>query len=625
MSIDHSQLSRLSQIWPIVAAKFPDIVALYDPHSKPQVKLTYSQVWEKIQQFASGLQALGLKKDEKISIFSDNSPRWLISDQASLTAGAVNVVRSSLADTQELLYILKDSESVALIVENLKTWQKLEPHLGEFPLKFVILLSDEKAPEGMYNFEQLLELGSSASLTLDNRDIDSLATLIYTSGTSGQPKGVMLSQRNLLHQIVNLSVIVKPQPGCRVLSILPCWHSYERSCEYYLLSQGCTQIYTSIRHFKNDLKEHQPQVMIGVPRIWESLYEGIIKQFQQYPESKQKLIANLMKFSEDYILNKRIAQGLSIENISPSIGQKTTATIRSSLLFPLHLLGDRLIYQKIRDNLGGQFEILVSGGGALAKHLDLFFEIIEIPLLVGYGLTETSPVVTARTVERNLRGSAGTPLPETSLKIVHSETGQTLPNGETGIVLVKGTQVMQGYYNKPEATAKAIDAQGWFNTGDLGWLSQENDLILTGRAKDTIVLSNGENIEPEPIENACSRSPFIDQIMLVGQDQKALGALIVPNWETVKNWAKTEALELDFSSLDKILDKEIILEKYRQELTQQIKNRPGYRPDDQVKTFKLILEPFSQENGMMTQTLKVKRPVVMEHYRDIIVGMFDKS
>jgi long-chain acyl-CoA synthetase len=211
------------------------------------------------------------------------------------------------------------------------------------------------------------------------------------------------------------------------------------------------------------------------------------------------------------------------------------------------------------------------------------------------------------------------------LKIVHSETGQTLPNGETGIVLVKGTQVMQGYYNKPEATAKAIDAQGWFNTGDLGWLSQENDLILTGRAKDTIVLSNGENIEPEPIENACSRSPFIDQIMLVGQDQKALGALIVPNWETVKNWAKTEALELDFSSLDKILDKEIILEKYRQELTQQIKNRPGYRPDDQVKTFKLILEPFSQENGMMTQTLKVKRPVVMEHYRDIIVGMFDKS
>lgn len=625
MSIDHSQLSRLSQIWPIVAAKFPDVVALYDPHSKPQVKLTYSQVWEKIQQFAAGLQALGLKKDEKISIFSDNSPRWLISDQGSLTAGAVNVVRSSLADTQELLYILKDSESVALIVENLKTWQKLEPHLGEFPLKFVILLSDEKAPEGMYNFEQLLELGSSASLTLDDRDIDSLATLIYTSGTSGQPKGVMLTQRNLLHQIVNLSVIVKPQSGCRVISILPCWHSYERSCEYYLLSQGCTQIYTSIRYFKNDLKEHQPQVMIGVPRIWESLYEGIIKQFQQYPESKQKLIANLMKFSEDYILNKRIAQGLSIENISPSIGQKTTATLRSSLLFPLHLLGDRLVYQKIRENLGGQFEILVSGGGALAKHLDLFFEIIGIPLLVGYGLTETSPVVTARTVERNLRGSAGTPLPETSLKIVHSETGQTLPNGETGIVLVKGTQVMQGYYNKPEATAKAIDAQGWFNTGDLGWLSQENDLILTGRAKDTIVLSNGENIEPEPIENACSRSPFIDQIMLVGQDQKALGALIVPNWETVKNWAKTEALELDFSSLDKILDKEIILEKYRQELTQQIKNRPGYRPDDQVKTFKLILEPFSQENGMMTQTLKVKRPVVMEHYRDIIVGMFDKS
>ncbi len=625
MTIDYSGLTRASQIWPIVSAKFPDIVALYDPHNKPEVKLTYSQVWEKIQLFASRLQALGLNKNEKISIFADNSPRWLIVDQASMSLGSINVVRSALADTQELIYILKDSDSKALIVENLKTWEKLASQLKDLALKFVILLSDEVPPEGVLNYQQVLESGDLSSLSLDDRDIDSVATLIYTSGTSGQPKGVMLTHRNLLSQIVNLRVIVEPQPGMRVLSILPCWHSYERSCEYFLLSQGCTQIYTSIRHFKNDLKAHHPQVMIGVPRIWESLYEGIIKQFQQYPENKQKLVSTLMKFSQDYVSNKRIYQGLSLENLNPSTTEKIAATVRAFLLFPLHLLGDRLVYQKIRENLGGQFEILVSGGGALAMHLDNFFEIIGIPLLVGYGLTETSPVVSARILNHNLRGSAGRPLPETKIRIVHPETHQILPVGETGIVMVQGKQVMQGYYKKPEATAKAIDAQGWFDTGDLGWLSPNNDLILTGRAKDTIVLSNGENIEPEPIENACIRSPLIDQIMLVGQDQKALGALIVPNIEALKNWSKAENLKLDFTSLENILEQEIIVEKYRQELAQQIKNRPGYRPDDQIKNLKLILEPFSLENGMMTQTLKVKRNVVMEHYRDIIVGMFDKS
>lgn len=227
-------------------------------------------------------------------------------------------------------------------------------------------------------------------------------------------------------------------------------------------------------------------------------------------------------------------------------------------------------------------------------------------------------------------------MPGTEIRIVDPETRQPLPQGQQGLVLVKGPQVMQGYYKKPEATAKAIDAEGWFDTGDLGWVTPENHLVLTGRAKDTIVLTNGENIEPQPIEDACIRSAYIDQIMLVGQDQRSLGALIVPNIEALQQWAAAQNLALrlpnavssqsaappeEFRTAIDLHSKEV-QSLFRSELNREVKNRPGYRADDRIGPFELILEPFSLENGMMTQTLKIRRPVVMERYHDIIIGMF---
>ena len=254
-------------------------------------------------------------------------------------------------------------------------------------------------------------------------------------------------------------------------------------------------------------------------------------------------------------------------------------------------------------------------------HLENFFQIVGIDLLVGYGLTETSPVLTARHHWENLRGSAGRPIPGTEIKIVDPETRKSLNFGEKGEVLARGPQVMVGYYQNPEATKKAIDSEGWFDTGDIGWMTPQNDLVLTGRAKDTIVLTNGENIEPQPIEDACARSQYIDQIMLVGQDQKYLGALIVPNVEAVEamvaqgNPSESQP-EIDWKS-------QAFQDLFRQELNREVKNRPGYRPDDRIGPFRLILEPFTIENGMMTQTMKIKRPVVTEHYRDMIDRMFD--
>jgi long-chain acyl-CoA synthetase len=623
--IDYSYVDSLPEIWEMAAEQFPDTIALYDPNSEPEIKLTYSELYTQIQYFAAGLQALEIK-GKNVALFADNSPRWLIADQGSMMAGCVNAVRSSQAEKQELLYILKDSDSLCLIVENLKTLKKLKPEIDQYALSLIVLLSDEKLPENspirIVNFNGLLTLGNDYELEFPQFKKGDLATLIYTSGTTGQPKGVMLSHGNLLHQVNNLGVILQPKKGDIVLSLLPTWHCYERSCEYFLLSQGCTQIYSSLRTVKNDLKEYKPYYMVGVPRLWESVYDGIQKQFRSQPESKQKLINFFLQWSEKYIVAQRISHGLSLDHINSSILERFLAKITALLLKPIHLLGEKIVYQKIREATGGKIKTLISGGGSLARHLDTFYEIVNIPILVGYGLTETAPVTNVRTLDHNMRFTAGKPLPETEIRIVDPETKQTLPQGQTGLVLIRGSQVMQGYYHKPEATSKVIDNEGWFDSGDLGWLTPANDLVLTGRAKDTIVLTNGENIEPQPIEDACLRSGYIDQIMLVGQDQRSLGALIVPNLDALQVWANEQKVDFSFN-IQELNQNKTILGLFRQELTQQVKNRPGYRSDDRIGPFYLILEPFSQENGQMTQTMKIKRPVVTQRYQDIISKMFE--
>ncbi|MBD2726672.1 AMP-binding protein [Nostoc sp. FACHB-892] len=632
--VDYTNVESLPEIWPLAAQQFGNIVALRNPHAKPEVAITYTQLAEQIRLFASGLQSLGVKVGDRISLISDNSPRWFIADQGIMTAGGVDAVRSSQAEKEELLFIIANSGSMAIVVEDLKTLKKLQDRLKDLPIQVVILLSDEAPPTDetlkVLNFAQLLEIGENHNFVPVKQNRDALATLIYTSGTTGKPKGVMLSYSNLMHQVTTFGTVLQPNAGDIVLSILPSWHSYERTVEYYLLSQGCTQVYTNLRSVKADLREFKPNYMVGVPRLWESIYEGVQKQFREQPAKKQRLINFLLGNSEKYIKARRVAQGLSLNNLHASAVERLAAKIQASALLPLHALGERLVYAKVREATGGQVKQMISGGGALPRHIDNFFEIIGVQILQGYGLTETSPVTHVRRPWRNLIGASGQPLPATEAKIVDPETKAPLPVEKRGLVLLRGPQIMQGYYQNPEATAKAIDAEGWFDSGDLGWLTPQNDLVLTGRAKDTIVLTNGENIEPQPIEDACLRSPYIDQIMLIGQDQRSLGALIVPNVEALEKWAANQNLILDTqkdqvtsSPTQKIdFESRMIQDLFRQELNREVQDRPGYRPDDRIGTFKLILEPFSIENGLMTQTLKVRRHVVTERYRDIIDGMF---
>ncbi len=632
---DYSAVQTIPEIWSLVAQRSGKVVALHAPHLKPPVKITYTEMLDQIRLVAAGLQSLDIQPEDRISLFADNSPRWFIADQGMMTAGAVNAVRSSQAEKEELLFILSNSGSSLLVVEDQATLGKLRDRLDDIPLKAVVLLSDETpAPDAslkVLNFSQLLTLGEGRTLSLVRRTREDLATLIYTSGTTGQPKGVMLTHGNLMHQVTTFGTVIQPAAGDRVLSILPTWHSYERTVEYYLLSQGCTQVYTSIRTIKKDLKEYKPHYMVSVPRIWESVYEGVQKQFKDQPEKRQKLIQFFLAMSQRYLAGKRLWQNLDLLHQDPALPQRLLAGLQALAFAPFNALGEKMVYKKIRDAVtGGEFRAAISGGGALPRHMDDFFEIVGVNVLVGYGLTETSPVTNVRRPWRNLKGSSGPAIADTSVRIIDLETRQDLPQGKRGLVLLRGPQIMRGYYNNPEATAKAIDTDGWFDSGDLGWLTSYGDLVLTGRAKDTIVLTNGENIEPQPIEDACLRSPYITQIMLVGQDQKALGALIVPNLEALQEWTTSQGLtltlpdaaEAEHRPTDITLDAKPVQDLYRKELNREVQNRPGYKVDDRIGPIRLLLEPFSMENGLLTQTLKVRRNVVMDRYQGMINEMF---
>lgn len=642
---DYQSLQSLPEIWPLVAQQFRDVVALKAPHSQPVVELTYGRLHQQIRQFAAGLQSLGITGDldqepPRAALIADNGPRWLVADQGSMMAGAADAVRSPQADREELLFILEDSGSTTLIAEDQETLEKLQPQLSKLPLKLIVLLGDQiplqTGSSQIVNYTQVIAAGQKAIESGTFVPValrqERLATLIYTSGTSGRPKGVMLSHSNLLHQVRTLGAVIQPQPGDRVLSILPIWHVYERAAEYFLFSCGCTQIYTNLRQVKRDLQHYKPHYMVSVPRLWESIYEGVQKQFREQPPSRQRLINFFFENSQKYIDARRVVQKLSLKRLNPSYTERLAAGLQMTMLAPLHNLGNKIVYQKVREATGGSFKQSISGGGSLGMYLENFFEIVGIQVLVGYGLTETSPVLTARRPWRNLRGSSGQPIPQTEIQIVDPESHRPLPQGERGVIMARGPQIMQGYDHNPYGTAQVIDAEGWFNTGDLGWLTAQNDLVITGRAKDTIVLSNGENIEPQPLEDACLRSSYIDQIVVVGQDQRSLGALIVPNLAALQEWAANQNLFLaipgapekppaDYQPIQ--LDSKSIQDLFRQELNREVKNRPGYRPDDRIGSFRFVLEGFSIENGTMTQKFSIRRPLVMERYQDMINGMFD--
>ncbi len=619
------ELGRVDQIWPWLMDNHGHVVAVDAPHATHPESFSYGDLAQRISTAAAAFHSFGIDEGDVVALFSENSPRWLVVDQAIMRAGAADAVRGASAPVEELRYILDDSDALALVIQSAELWEKLDLDEDQKKrLKIVIQLEGEPT-DGVVGWEDFLSKGAGkfAPEVIEGRGIDSAAsttaTILYTSGTTGRPKGVPLSHANILHQIKTLACIASPKPASAVLSVLPIWHAYERSAEYYFFSCACTQSYTTIKHLKNDLPRVKPIVMATVPRLWEAVQSGFDDALRKMPAGRRNLLRAALANSGAYKLALRASRELLLESISPI--RRFMAWLEVIVRWPMHKIASALLWPKVvRQLCGGKLLFAINGGGAIAPHVDLFFESLGVELLVGYGLTETSPVVSCRRPWRNIRGSSGPPLPDTEFKILDPETGSPKKYHQRGRVMVRGPQVMAGYLGKPDATAKVLDAEGWFDTGDLGMLLPDGSVVLTGRAKDTIVLSNGENIEPGPLEESLVASPLVEQVMLVGQDKRQLGALVVPRIEAVYLWARDQGLDLP-EDLGGSPGNEKLRRLLRREINVLLSERSGSRPDERISGLALV-EPFTIENGLLTQTLKQKRQKIADRDASYIAAIY---
>ncbi len=627
---DHNyllELGRVDQIWRWLSENHGQIVAVDAPHVAHPEKLTYRELAERISIAAAAFKSFGIENGDVVALFAENSPRWLVVDQGLMRVGALDAVRGASAPVEELRYILKDSSAKALVVQTAELWEELALSESERQkLKIVIQLEGEPA-SGVLGWDSFLSAGIGVSLPdlMLNRDFNTAssttATILYTSGTTGEPKGVPLSHSNLLHQMRSLACVAYPSPGSSVLSVLPIWHSYERSAEYYFFSCACTQSYTTIKHLKNDLPRVRPVVMATVPRLWEAIKIGFDDAVGRMPPLRKGLIRVALANCASYKLARRKARALLLEPIS--LWRRCLAVCEGTFRWPFHRLASTLIWPKVLTQLcGGELLFPINGGGAIAPHVDVFFESLGLELLVGYGLTETSPVVSCRRPWRNIRGSSGPPLPETEFRIVDPETKAPKRYYQRGLVLVKGPQVMSGYLGKEKATKDVLDSEGWLNTGDLGMLLPDGSLVLTGRAKDTIVLSNGENVEPGPLEEALLASPLVEQVMMVGQDERQLGALLVPNFEAIFEWAKLKGLDLS-AEVEIAPGDENLRRILRREINELLAKRKGSRVQERVIGVALV-DPFTIENGLLTMTLKQRRERITQRDHESIKTIYSR-
>jgi long-chain acyl-CoA synthetase len=608
-------------------------------HDRPALKIkkdgayhavTYGEAYERVRAVGTGLQSLGIGPGEKIGIISDNRPEWLICDLACICIGAADVPRGSDSTAQEIDYILSHSDAVASFVENAAQLEKVLSLRTRLPnIRFLVVMDpgyDGPAPEGVYRLEEIEEKGrellrggdkgfEEALVAIKATD---LATLIYTSGTTGEPKGVMLSHRNLMQNIEALPAWIGIGETDRFLSILPPWHIFERMVEYIVIASGASLAYTSIRTFVEDMALEKPTYLPSVPRIWEGIYSKVMAKIDGEPEKKRKIFHALVGVSLKFVKAKKVLQGRDTLWARESSPARSVTWLRSLLrvvlTYPLYAFAQKK-FAPIRGRTGGKLRAAISGGGAIPPYVDDFFAAVGITLLEGYGLTETSPVLAARTFDRQVLGTVGLPLPETEIKIV-DEKGEELPYGEKGFVKCRGAQVMEGYYKKPEETARVIDDEGWFDTGDLGRMTIRGELSLTGRAKETIVLLGGENVEPTPIEDCITESPFISQVMVVGQDRKALGALVVPHFEALR-----ERGGLGGRSPEELSSHEAVQALVRDELRRLVSEDRGFKSFERISRYRILSREFSPGEEL-TLTMKMRRNIIAERNASLIEEMY---
>ncbi len=556
--------------------------------------ISHDEALERVRRVGGGLEEAGLVRGDRAALFADNCPEWALVDYGCLCAGIVDVPVYSTLTAEQVAYILEDSGAKLLFcgAEQLGTAREAvsacEHDVG------IVVFSGE-APEGVRSWDAFLESGSGREVARDEAlfraraaeaDPGDVATILYTSGTTGPPKGVMLTHDNVFSNVMACSDVLAIGHEDRTASFLPLSHILQRMVDYLFMHVGCPIAYPrSIQTVVEDFAVIRPTVAVSVPRLYEKIYNGVMEA----RGVKKKLIDWAVGVA-DRAADVRLA------------GEEPGGWLGLQ-----YALADRLVFSKVKDAVGGELGIFVSGGGPLAPALNRFFYSIGLTILEGYGLTETSPVTNVNTLEDFRIGTVGKPVPGTEIRIA-----------EDGEILVRGRQVMKGYYNRPDATAAAIDDEGWFKTGDVGELDDEGFLTITDRKKDIIVTAGGKNVAPQPIENRLKSNPYVEQAVMVGDRRKYVSLLVVPAFESLEAWARENGI--DWGSRRDLLDEPRVRSFMEDQVREKLAGLASY---EQPKKIALLEEAFSIENGTMTPTMKVKRGVVQDRFDDLIDRLYE--
>jgi long-chain acyl-CoA synthetase len=562
--------------------------------------VTVPEFRDKVRWLANAFHDMGVKAGDRVGILAENRPEWTIGDFAILCASAVTVPVYSTLLGWQIEYILNDAGTVAVICSNQEQLEKLLEIRDHVPALHNIIVCDPPAtlPAGVMTFADAIERGKRHEQqhgrewfdqSRKSRKPDDLATLVYTSGTTGNPKGAMLTHGNITSNTVTVREFVPIRAGEIALSILPLSHILERMVDFLYLIKGATIAYAeNVNKVADNLGEVKPHYFAAVPRLFEKMRARVLDNVATAPPTRQKIFYWALKIAEERLPYR-------VEGKSLPLGLKLKSAV-----------ADKLVFGKIIARLGGNVKFVVSGGAPLSAELAAFFIGAGVEILEGYGLTETSPVIAVNRPDARRIGTVGPVVPGVEVKIAGD-----------GEILTRGPHVMRGYWNNPEATQAAIDQDGWFHTGDIGEIDKDGFLKITDRKKDIIINAYGKNIAPQPIEALLKSSPYVGTPVLIGDRRKYLSALIVPNFEKLEREAST--LGVNAASREELVSHDRIKALIQGELDKFNKNLDR---QEKIRRFSLLSRDFTIDDDEITPSLKVKRKNIDKKYKSVIDQMY---
>ncbi len=592
--------SSLGQMFFEKRQTMPDKVAYMYKQGGKWHEMTFKEVGDWAEKISAGLASLGIKKGDRVALISANRVEWALTDYATMALGAmlVPVYPSLLSD--QVAYIINDAEAKVVIAADIVQIEKVDEIKDQlkYTKNFYVFDPPQALHKPWQSYQALAEQGEQFLKEKPDYVVNQIkkvepedwATIIYTSGTTGEPKGAVLKHSNFLSNVEGSISVLDIYPEDVFLSFLPLSHVLERMAGHFISTYlGATVAYAeSIDTVAENMGEIRPSIMISVPRLYEKIYARVLENVEMGPSSKRKIFYWALNVGKEYV-NRLMKK----QSVPFALNAK-------------YKIANKLVFSKLKDRVGGRIRFFVSGGAPLSAEIAEFFTAAGLIILEGYGLTETSPVITVNLLDNFKFGTVGLPLPNVEVKIA-----------EDGEILTRGPHVMVGYYKKEADTKEAIDEEGWFHTGDIGFIDNDGFLKITDRKKNIIVTSGGKNIAPQPIENALTMTQYIEQAVVIGDKRKFCTAVIVPSLEAVKNWAKEQGQEIE--TYEDMLKLKGLKELLRKEIDKVNETLARY---ETVKNFVVAREPFSIESGELTPSLKTKRRVIEEKYKEEIDKMY---